>query len=154
MRDVRLECQFDAVFVHDAVQYMTTLDDLRSVIATARLHLRDGGVALFVPDYVRETFAPGVESGGHDADDGSGLRYLEWVWDPDPKDTSFLVDFAYLLRGRDGSTRVVHDRHHEGLFDRATWSRAFTEAGFSEVREIEEAADIGWAPRVLFVGSV
>ena len=35
MRSVRLGRTFDAVFVHDAIAYMTTEDDLRGVFATA-----------------------------------------------------------------------------------------------------------------------
>jgi len=58
MRSVRLGRAFDAVFVHDAIAYMTTEDDLRGVFATAFEHCRAGGVALFVPDAVTETFEP------------------------------------------------------------------------------------------------
>ena len=36
MRTLRLGKTFDAVFVHDAVMYMTTRDDLRRAIETAR----------------------------------------------------------------------------------------------------------------------
>jgi SAM-dependent methyltransferase len=129
MRDVRLGREFDAVFVHDAVCYMTTEPDLRAAIATAFVHCRPGGAALFVPDHVRETFAPSTDHGGHDGD-GSCLRYLEWTWDPDPADTTYTVDYAYLLRERDGSTRAVHDRHIEGLFARADWLQWLAEAGF------------------------
>ena len=68
MRTVRLDRQFDAVFVHDAVCYMTTLDDLRSAIVTAFVHCRPGGAALFAPDHVRESFRPGTDHGGHDGD--------------------------------------------------------------------------------------
>jgi hypothetical protein len=32
--------------------------------------------------------------------------YVEWTWDPDPADTTYLVDYAYLLRGPDGAMRV------------------------------------------------
>ena len=66
MRSVRLKKQFDAVFVHDAVQYMTTEHDLAAAIATAAVHCMPGGVALFAPDHVRETFQPGTNCGGHD----------------------------------------------------------------------------------------
>jgi SAM-dependent methyltransferase len=66
MRSVRLDRLFDAVFVHDAICYMTTLEDLARVVETAAAHLRPGGVALLAPDYVRETFVPGTEHGGHD----------------------------------------------------------------------------------------
>jgi trans-aconitate methyltransferase len=35
MRTVRLDRQFDAVFIHDAIDYMVTLDDLRAALTTA-----------------------------------------------------------------------------------------------------------------------
>src|SRR5437867_3213289 len=50
--------------------------------------------------------------------------------DPDPSDTSFIGDFAILLRERDGSVRIEQDRHHLGLFAREDWLRLLTEAGF------------------------
>ncbi|HKO85789.1 MAG TPA: class I SAM-dependent methyltransferase, partial [Actinomycetota bacterium] len=83
------------------------------------------------PDQLRETFRTGTDWGGHDGDRGRGARFLEWTWDPDPLDTTCTVDYAYLLREADGSVRVEHDRHLEGLFPRATWLRLLEEAGFS-----------------------
>ena len=56
MRTVRLGREFDAVFVHDAVCYMTSESDLAKAIATAFLHCRPGGTVLFAPDFVRENF--------------------------------------------------------------------------------------------------
>jgi hypothetical protein len=129
MRSVRLGRTFDRVFIHDAVCYMTTLDDLRRALATAFVHLRPGGGAVVAPDAIRETFRPGTDHGGCDAD-GRGLRYLEWSWDPDPSDTTYTVDYAYLLRGADGTTRVEHDRHVEGLFGRDEWLQVFGDVGF------------------------
>lgn len=131
MRTLRLNRQFDVVLVHDAVMYMTTPDDLRAALRTAALHCRAGGAVVVLPDYVRETFEPGTDSGGEDGDDGRGLRYLEWRWDPDPADTTYLVDYAFLLREPDGSVSVFHDRHVEGLFGRADWLRWFAEAGLA-----------------------
>ena len=129
MRTVRLGRRFDAVFVHDAVMYMTTEADLGRAIETAFVHCRPGGAALFAPDALRENFRPSTDHGGSDAG-GRGLRYLEWTWDPDPDDTSYTVDYACLLRERDGSIRVEHDRHVEGLFGRADWLRLLGKAGF------------------------
>ena len=129
MRTVRLNREFDCVFVHDAVMYMTSEADLRQAIETAYVHCRRGGAALFAPDAVREKFRSSTDHGGHDGD-GEGLRYLEWSWDPDPDDTTYTVEYALLLRERDGSVRAVHDRHLEGLFARADWLRFLTEAGF------------------------
>ena len=130
MRTVRLGREFDGVFVHDALAYLTTPEELRLAIETAWVHLRPGGVAVFVPDYVRERFEPGTEHGGHDGADGRGLRYLEWTYDPDPADTTYLVDYAIALRDIDGSVSVEHDRHVEGLFPRAEWLRLFADVGF------------------------
>jgi SAM-dependent methyltransferase len=129
MRTVRLGRQFDAVFVHDAVCYMTSEPDLRLAIETAFLHCRPGGGALFAPDYVAENFQPSTDHGGHDSQT-HGLRYLEWTRDPDPADTTYVVDYAYLMRTPDGAVRVEHDRHVEGLFSRATWLRLLSDAGF------------------------
>jgi SAM-dependent methyltransferase len=131
MRTVRLGRQFDAVFVHDAVCYMTTEDDLRMAIETAFVHCRPGGAALFAPDYVRENFRPSTDHGGEDNDrDVTGFRYLEWVWDPDPSDTTYVADYVFALRTSDGHVRAEHDRHIEGLFSRDVWLRLLSESGF------------------------
>lgn len=58
------------------------------------------------------------------------MRYLEWAWDPDPADSTYQVDYAYLLRSEDGTVQVEHDRHIEGLFARGEWLEALTDAGF------------------------
>jgi SAM-dependent methyltransferase len=131
MRTVRLGREFDCVFVHDAVVYLTTEHDLRQAIATAFVHCREGGAVLFAPDSVRENFRPFTDHGGHDGADRS-LRYVEWAWDPDPADNTYLVDLAYLLRDRDGSVRVEWDRHVGGLFARGDWLRWLSEAGFHQ----------------------
>jgi hypothetical protein len=96
---------------------------------TAFVHCEPGGVALFAPDHVRENFSPSTDHGGHDGD-VRALRYLEWTWDPDPADSTYLVDYAYVLKERDGSVRVEHDRHVEGLFARTDWLKWLSEAGF------------------------
>jgi hypothetical protein len=129
MRTVRLGRQFDCVFIHDAIVYMTTEPDLRQALETAFVHCKPGGAALFAPDHLRENFRPSTDHGGHDVGK-RGLRYVEWTWDPDSTDTTYVVDYAYLLRASDGSVRVEHDRHLEGLFARADWLRLLSEVGF------------------------
>ncbi len=42
MRTVRLGRQFDCVFIHDAIVYMTTGADLRRAIQTAFVHCEPG----------------------------------------------------------------------------------------------------------------
>jgi SAM-dependent methyltransferase len=129
MRSMRLGRVFDVVFIHDAIDYMTSLHDLRLAMATAFAHCRAGGAALFVPDHVRETFKPSTEHGGRD-DEWRGLRYLEWTYDPDETDTSYVVEFACLLREPNHVVRVEHEQHTCGLFPRTLWLQTLSEVGF------------------------
>jgi SAM-dependent methyltransferase len=153
MRTARLGRVFDAVFVHDAIDYMTTDADLRQAIATAFAHCRPGGVAVFVPDRIADTFQPTSGYGGGDAggDGGRGARFLEWTWDPDPADTWTRTDYAFLLRDADGSVRCVHESHRLGLFSRDVWLRFLREAGFDPQAVTEQTAELR-APRVFFAG--
>jgi SAM-dependent methyltransferase len=140
MRTVRLVREFDRVFIHDAICYMTGVEDLRRAVETAFVHCRPGGAAAFVPDYFRETFRVGTDHGGCDGEDGRGLRYLEWVWDPDAADSTYIADYAYVLREADGSVSVEHDRHIEGLFARAEWLEILRDVGFEpEIVALEPA---------------
>jgi SAM-dependent methyltransferase len=153
MRTIRLGRDFDAVFVHDAVGYMTSEADLRQVAATAFAHCRPGGVAVFVPDHTAETYQPGTGYGGTDGADGRGARYLEWAWDPDPADTWTLTEYAFLLREPGGAVRAVHETHRLGLFGRTTWLRLLEDAGF-RARAITEETSEDRQPRELFAGAV
>ena len=128
MRTLRLGRTFDVVFIHDAIDYMTTLHDLRLALETTFLHCTLGGLALFVPDHVRETFEPRTDHGGSDGE-GRALRYLEWTYDPDDADTTYTVEYAYVLRENGQPTRVEHERHICGLFPRAEWVRLLHEVG-------------------------
>lgn len=150
MRTVRLAETFDAVFVHDAVDYMVHEADLAAAIETAWTHCRPGGAALFIPDDLRETFDPSTDCGGSDAPDGRGVRYLEWTWDPDPSDTWVATEYAFVLREADGSIRTVHETHRTGLFARATWVRLMEARGFV-VREIQEETEDERTPRTFFL---
>jgi hypothetical protein len=148
---VRLGRTFDCVFIHDAIVYMTTETDLNKAIETAWVHCRPGGAALFAPDFIRETFRASTDHGGHDGENRS-LRYLEWTWDPDPTVTTYLVDFAYLLRESDGSIRVERDRHQGGLFARADWIRLLSEVGFEPEAVLFEHSELEPGECEVFVG--
>lgn len=136
MRTVRLGRIFDAIFVHDAIMYMTSEDELQQAIETAFVHCKPGGTALFMPDVVRETFVSLTTHGGHDVE-GRSIRYIEWTVDSDPSDTVYTVDFAYLLREGNSPVRVVHDHHVFGMFTRDTWLRLLSQAGF-EARAVAD----------------
>jgi SAM-dependent methyltransferase len=130
MTTLDLGREFDRVFVHDAIMYVTNRDALRAAMRTAYRHCRKGGVALFVPDHVRETFEPDSEVGGEDAPDGRGLRYAEWSWDADPTDDVYEVAYAFILREPDGRVHFDGEKQLHGLFARADWLAWLGEAGF------------------------
>ena len=129
MRTLRLGREFDVVFAHDALSYLTTEQDLAAALETAAAHVRPGGVVVLTPDATTEIFKAGTDTGGHDGDDGRSLRYLEWTHAPEPGASSYVVDYAILVREPGGETRAVHDRHELGLFPEDTWLRLLREAG-------------------------
>lgn len=130
MRTVRLGRIFDAVFIHDAVMYMTAPRDLLKAFRTARAHLRPNGSALVVPDHFKENFKAAVELHGHDTR-GKGIHYLEWRLDPNPKDTTFESHFVYMIRDGRGRVSIEYDRHVMGLFPKATWIDLLERSGFA-----------------------
>jgi SAM-dependent methyltransferase len=145
MRAIRLGRAFDAVLVHDAVDYMTTEDDLRQVIETAWAHCRPGGLALFVPDYTADTFAAASGHGGSSDPDGRQASFREWTWDPDPADSWIQSEYEFVLRAADGTVQVVSESHRLGAFSQATWARLLGEAGFDAAAgaALEAAAGLG-----------
>jgi trans-aconitate methyltransferase len=146
MRTLRLNRLFDFVLIHDAIMYMTTPADVQAALHTAAVHCKAGGTIAVIPDCVRESFEAETSDGGHDAEDGKGLRYLQWTTDPDPTDDTYQVDYAFLLREADGAVRMVHDQHIEGVFPRESWLHWLTEAGFTAHVFIDR-----WR-RVTFIG--
>jgi hypothetical protein len=145
MRSLRLGRTFDAVLIHDAIAYMTTEDDLLSAITTAFLHARPGGAAIFAPDFLRDTFHE--KTLFIEGDDGSrALRGIEWCWDPHPHDSTYSVEYGFLLR-EGGRVTMAHDRHLEGLFAEADWYRLLEQAGFV-VETDKRAVQAGEADRI------
>lgn len=150
MRTVRFDRPFEAVLVHDAVDYMVTEADLRLAVATAFAHCRPGGVAVFVPDATRETYVDDTDHGGHDGPDGRAVRFMDWTWDPDPTDSWVLTEYAFLLREPDGTVRSVHETHRLGMFGAEEWLAMLSGAGFAP-RGVTEETTEDRTPREIFV---
>jgi SAM-dependent methyltransferase len=131
MRTLRLGREFDVVFIHDAISYLTTEEDLRAAIETAAAHIRPGGVVVLTPDATSEIFQPKTDHGGHDGDDGRSLRYLEWTHAA--TGSTYEVDYLIIARGPGEEERVVHDRHTLGVFPRSTWEALIAQAGLELV---------------------
>ena len=141
--------QFDVVFIHDAIGYLTTEDDLSAAIETAAVHVRPGGVVILTPDATTEIFNPRTDKGGHDGEDGRSLRYLEWIHPT--TGSTYDVDYLIIARGPGEELRVVHDRHTLGVCSRARRGNgSIEEAGLELVDttvenpyELEQAAFVG-----------
>lgn len=145
MRTLRLNQTFDVVFIHDAIDYMTTLEELRLAMYTAYLHCQTDGIALFVPDDTVETFEASTDHGGSDGD-GRAIRYLEWSNDPDPNDGLCTTDYVFVLRADGQPVRVIHETHTLGLFSQAAWLQTMQAVGFA-ASSVED--DYG---RTVFIG--
>ena len=125
MRTVRLGREFDAVFVHDAVCYMTTRPisqwPSRQLSCIAGLAAR----SCSRPDFVRENFR---SKGPITAAPTEAARISVPRVDMGSRSVGQHVrrGLCLLLRTPDGVVRVEHDRHVEGLFARADWIRLLT----------------------------
>jgi hypothetical protein len=151
MRTVRLGRTFDAVLVHDAIDYIIGRADLDLVVKNAARHCRPGGIALFVPDYLKDTFAEltGAGGGGVDAA-GRTASFTERTWDPDPDDDWVQADYEFTLSEADGSTEVITESHRLSAFSRDLWKATLGGAGFDPLPEPRIAA--GQRPGNLFTG--
>lgn len=153
MRTARLGRSFDAVLVHDAVDYITAEGDLKLVIETAYAHCRPGGIGVFVPDYLKDDFRrlTGAGGGGTDAD-GRQATFTEQTWDPDPGDDWVQAEYEFTLRGADGAVEVIRETHRLGTFSRQTWLDLLAGAGFVPGAGFAGRAMPGRAPDHLFTG--
>jgi len=142
MRTVRLGETFDAVLIHDAIDYMLTEDELRAAFSTARAHLAAGGLLIVAPDHYADTFTSPYVDDDTKSDGETTLTYVEYSVQLDPDDTRVETVYTYyIVRG--GELRVEFDRHTTGLFPIATWERALSEAGFDVERVDYPVSDDG-----------
>ncbi|HXW45836.1 MAG TPA: class I SAM-dependent methyltransferase [Streptosporangiaceae bacterium] len=154
MLTLRLGRAFDAVLVHDAIDYVTTQDGLARVARTAFEHCVPGGIAVFAPDHAADTFRPGTGGGGRE-DGGRQASFRERTADPDPGDEWIEADYEFTLRSADGRVQVIREKHRLGAFRTATWLRALADAGFDPEPGNMAAAytgPTGGAIRNLFIG--
>ena len=143
IRDVRLGRTFDAVLLHDAISYMTSVAELEAAYRTAAAHLRPGGIMLALPEELKgrradEEVSAVTRSVGHRT-----VTFIETSYDPDPSDTTFEVVYLFMIR-EDDSLRVEVDRHVNGMFELDQFLRAVRKAGFDAVAEPWELSE--WEP--------
>jgi len=151
MRTIRLGHRFDAVLVHDAIDYIIGTADLRRVIDTAAAHCEPGAIAIFVPDYVKDTFAELTGGGGGGVDEaGRTASFVERTWDPDPADDWVQADYEFTLHTPGGPPKVVRESHRLSAFSRDTWLSLLAEAGLRPDPGIDLHQPAGKRPANLF----
>lgn len=129
MRTLRTGHEYDIVIIHDAIHYMTTLKDFEQALTTAAAHCKKGGLALFVPDHVAETFVSGTRC--QDTTLGKRrLRFMETVDDPDPTDTECTAEHLFLFEEQGKPRKISYQRLTWGLFSSETWLTVLRQCGF------------------------
>jgi hypothetical protein len=154
MRSVSLGRTFDGVFIHDAIMYMLSSEDLRAVLKNAYKHCKSGGIVVIAPDCTRETFKECTDYEGHDAlpPDNRSVRYIQWTYDADASDTVFNYDFILALRKGEELTTAI-DRQLCGVFPRQTWLDLMNEEGFDAEAVKDTSTNIETNDRAeIFVG--
>ncbi|KPJ53044.1 hypothetical protein AMJ39_06155 [candidate division TA06 bacterium DG_24] len=129
MRTIRLNRRFDAVMIHDSVNYMTTRGDLRAALATGFEHLEPGGILVTFVEQTPETFVQHKTKSSTSSDGDIEITFIEHFHDPDPEDSTYESVFVYLIR-RQGVLEVEADRHLCGIFPLQTWQDLLLEVGF------------------------
>ena len=152
MRCIRLGAEYDVIFIHDAISYMSSTEQLAQAIETAFVHCRPGGTALFVPDDTKESFKPGTSHGGHDKGN-RGIRYLEWTIDHDPNDEKYNSYMSYLLRIHDEIRQIDFDEHVCGLFTEARWLDTIRGAGFEPKKLSFDHSEFTNGVHSMFIGT-
>jgi hypothetical protein len=140
------------VFIHDAIGYMTTKQDLQAALHTAFVHCKPGGVAMFVPDYTTESFRPATYHGGND-NEQHAMRFLQWDHDPVPDDEQYQIDFAYLFHwNKNPEPQCVGETHICGLFKTKQWLSWIKQVGFKPYQETIETDQLEPGQYKVFIG--
>lgn len=134
MRNTRLKKLFDAVLIHDSINYMLTKKDLLSVFKTAFQHLKPGGMLLTFAEEYHRIEQHKVSCSTHRKDD-TEITFIEHYYDPDQKDTTFECTFIYLIRDKKKLT-VKTDRHLCGLFEIHVWRKLLKQCGFAVKKQV------------------
>ena len=153
IRSVRLGRTFDAVLVHDAISYMTSVAELEAVYRTAAAHLAVGGVMVALPEELKERLPRLEPSAETRTADGLVLTVLETCHDADPADHEFETVYVFLVREGD-QLRVELDRHANGAFTLDEFLGAMRAAGFAPVAERWELSEWGDGPEMPLITAV
>lgn len=133
MRTIRLKKEFDAVVLHDSVNYMLTRKDLKAVFKTAYVHLKPGGVLWTCVEEYHKIQQNRIKFSTN-KQGKTEITFIENYYDPNPSDTTYESLFVYLIR-KNKKLRIYTDRHLCGIFKLKTWFSVIREVGFRVKRQ-------------------
>ncbi len=133
MRDIRLDKKFDAVMIHDSINHILTLKDLKKVFDTAYYHLKKDGLVITFVEMWPERFEQNMVQTLHGEEDDIEITFIEHYYDSDPDDSIYECTFIYLIR-RSGNLAVEHDHHLFGIFPLDDWDETIGSSGFKVER--------------------
>ena len=150
MRSVRLGRLFDVVTIFDAINHMTSEEDLLACFQTAAAHLGQDGILLTIPEVTAEGNIQNQTFCSTHRHEDVQVTFVENHFDPDPSDTSFEMTLVFLIRkGHELSIETDHDTC--GVFPKATWWKLLQQAGFTVREKVVEgiSAQLGDCPVLL-----
>jgi SAM-dependent methyltransferase len=129
MRKFRTDRKFDAVVIHDSINYMLTPVELRAAFLTAYVHLKSCGLMIAYAEQWPENFMQNRVKYQTGKKGDTEITFIENYYDPDSSDTTYESTFIYLIRRR-GHFDIQTDRHICGIMPLSEWRLALQEIGF------------------------
>lgn len=150
MRTIRLNRLFDVVTIFDAINHMTSEEDLFACFQTGAAHLRRGGILVTIPEVTSESNIQNQTFCSTHRHENMQVTFVENHYDPDPADTTFEMTLVFLIR-KGHELSIETDRQTCGVFPRTTWWRLLQQAGLAvEEKFLEEiSAQLGNCPVLL-----
>jgi len=142
MRQVELGRAVDIVLIHDAVDYMLTVEDVQQTLANAAKHLKPGGLIIIAPTYTTESFENNQSISDQHEDRQFHVAFTSKVSLAKDAPNQFVMQMAFKITENGQTTRLT-DEHRCGLFSERNWLDWITEAGF-EVHHVEELDEMPW----------
>jgi len=128
MRDFRLPQRYDAIVcLFSSIGYVRTVEGLRQALASFRIHLADGGIAVVEP-----WFEPGVMRDGYETTHTAETADLRVIRQSRTEIVGRLsrLHFTYAVETADG-VRTFREVHELGLFTIDDMRESFTLAGLT-----------------------
>jgi trans-aconitate methyltransferase len=142
MRNFELLQEYDAIFIDDAISYMTNRDDLHRVLIQTYKHLKPGGVMCVTPDTTTETFIQNQTtvfySQPSEKYPDTKVVYIQNDYVSDPANESYDATFVYLIR-KNGVLNIETDHHVLGIFPLQIWKDLLVLTGFDVNEETYDA---------------